>query len=70
MRVCVIPEWLQVAGLPHPHQVALDLLSWAERFDCERLNGVHIMGDSEDMMYELTNEAEIREFAKAMWGIG
>lgn len=58
-----------VVGLPHPYQVALDLLNWAERFDHERLNGVHIMGDAEDMMYELTDEAEIREFVKAMWGI-
>lgn len=58
-----------IPGLPHPHQVAIELLNWAREFDYERLNGVRIMGDSEDMMYGLTDEAEIREFVKAIWGI-
>jgi hypothetical protein len=52
---------------PHPHQVALELLNWAERFDYERLNGVRIMGDSEDMMYDLTDAAEIQLFVQEMW---
>jgi hypothetical protein len=34
--------------------------------DYERLNGVRIMGDSEDMMYELTDAEEIRDYVKEM----
>jgi hypothetical protein len=58
-----------IVGLPHPHQTALELLNWAEQFDYERLNGVRIMGDSEDMMYDLTDVAEIRLFVQEIWDI-
>jgi hypothetical protein len=56
-----------VAGLPHPYQVALELLRWADDFDRELYNGVRILNNAEDMMYELTSEAEIRAFVKDVW---
>jgi hypothetical protein len=58
-----------IVGLPQPNQVAVELLNWAGRFDYERLNGARIMGDSEDMMYDLTDAAEIRRFVQEMWDI-
>jgi hypothetical protein len=58
-----------LAGLLQPHQVAVELLRWAGKFDYERLNGVRIMDDAEDMMYELTTEATIRAFVKGLWAI-
>jgi hypothetical protein len=58
------------AGLVKPYQVAVELLRWAHDFDYELYNGVRIMNDAEDMMYDLTAEAEIRAFVKGVWGIG
>jgi hypothetical protein len=58
-----------LAGLPHPYQVAIDLLQWADNFSHELHNGVRITNDAEDMMYDFTNEAEIRAFVKDVWGI-
>jgi hypothetical protein len=57
-----------IAGLPQANQVAVELLHWADRFDYERYNGVRIMERAEDMMYDLTDEAEIRRFIQEMWG--
>lgn len=59
-----------VAGLPQANQVAVELLHWADRFDYERYNGVRIMDRAEDMMYDLTDEAELRRFIQEIGGIG
>jgi hypothetical protein len=63
------PHTHTIAGLPHAHQVANELLSWAGDFERERLNGVRIVGDSQDMMYELTAEAEIETFVRELWNV-
>jgi hypothetical protein len=51
-----------IAGLPHAHQVANDLLSWAGDFEQQR--GIR---DSKGMMFELTDEAEIEAFVRDLW---
>lgn len=63
------PHTHTIAGLPHTHQVANELLNWAGNFEHERLNGVRIMDDSEDMMCDLTDEAEIEAFVRDLWDI-
>jgi hypothetical protein len=62
------PDTHTMTGLPHAHQAANDLLQWASDFENERLNGAHL-GDAEDLMYELTNEAEIEAFVREVWGV-
>jgi hypothetical protein len=62
------PHTHTISGLPNAHQVANDLLQWASDFENERLNGAHL-GDAEDLMYELTNEAEIEVFVREVWDV-
>jgi len=62
------PHTHTIAGLPHAHQVANDLLRWAGDFENERLNGAHL-GDAEDLMYELTDEGEIEAFVTDVWDV-
>jgi hypothetical protein len=56
-----------VIGLPQANELRRELENWAASFDHEKFNGVRILGDAEDMMYELIDESDIRQFVHEIW---
>lgn len=62
------PENHSVMGLPHKDQLSREILRWRDDFDREKLNGVHMMGDTEDMMYPLIECIDIDRFIFEVWG--
>lgn len=58
----------RIGGVPDAEQLFLEIMNWRDRFDYERMNGIHLMEESKDMMGSLVEVSDIDRFIFFVWG--